>query len=215
MPTCVGCSRSSTFAGKKTLHATERDKPAAQEEREKFCRDIVLIPPEKLHFIDETGVNVAMARRYARAFGGERAHGAVPKNWGDNMTIVGSLNLDGDIHAMSLPGSIDGESFTVYIQRVLCPKLKPGDVVVMDNLGVHKVKAVRLAIEKRGAELRYLPPYSPEFNPIEKCWSKIKEALRAAAARSREALDRAVTDALNAVTPTDAQGWFISCGYSL
>jgi transposase len=156
-----------------------------------------------------------MARGYARAFGGERAHGAIPKNWGDNVTIVGSINLSGDIHAMSLPGSIDGESFTIYIQCVLRPNLRPGDIVVMDNLGAHKVKAVRRAIEECGAELRFLPPYSPDFNPIEKCWSKIKEALRAAAARSREALDQAITDALNAVTPSDAKGWFTSCGYSL
>ena len=116
---------------------------------------------------------------------------------------------------MSLPGSIDGTSFTVYIKSVLCPNLKPGDVVIMDNLGAHKAQAVRRAIEKCGAELRFLPPYSPEFNPIEKCWSKIKEALRAAAARSLEALDWAITNALNTVTRADARGWFSSCGYSL
>lgn len=154
-----------------------------------------------------------MARRYARAVGGERAHGAVPKNWGDNITLIGSLALDGTMHALTLPGSVDGEAFALYVERILCPNLEPGDVVVMDNLGSHKSQAVRTAIESRQAELWFLPPYSPDLNPIEQCWSKIKTALRAAAARSQEALDQAVTCALDSVRAKDARGWFQWCGY--
>lgn len=154
-----------------------------------------------------------MARRYARAIGGERAHGAIPKNWGENITLIGSLASNGTMHAMTLPGSVDGEAFTLYIERILCPNLQSGDVVVMDNLGAHKVDAVRRAIEERKAELWFQPPYSPDLNPIEQCWSKIKTALRAAAARSLEALDRAVTHALDSVRANDAKGWFQHCGY--
>lgn len=201
------------FAVKKTVHATERDRETVQKEREEFRAKIATLRPEKLHFVDETGVNIAMARRYARALGGERAHGAVPKNWGENISLIGSLAHDGTIHAMTLPGSVDGKAFTIYLKRILCPNLKPGDVVIMDNLGAHKSRAVRAAIEDRKAELQFLPPYSPDLNPIEQCWSKIKTSLRAAAARSIKALDQAVTDALNSVCPSDARGWFQHSGY--
>jgi transposase len=156
-----------------------------------------------------------MARLYARARGGARAHGAVPKNWGDNISLIGSICVDGRTTAMSLPGSTDGEAFTLYIEHILVPTLVPGDVVVMDNLSAHKRKSVRDAIEKCGAELRFLPPYSPDLNPIEQCWSKIKTALRAAAARSVDALNQAITSAIFAVTSSDTQGWFAHCGYSL
>ena len=170
---------------------------------------------EKVHFIDETGINIAMARLYARAKGGDRAHGAIPKNWGDNISLIGSLSLNGTIHAMTLPGSADGDAFLLYIKDILCPNLQKGDIVVMDNLSVHKSAAVRQAIEGKEAELRFLPPYSPDLNPIEQCWSKIKTALRAAAARSLEALDTAVTAALASVTAKDAGGWFQHSGYSV
>jgi transposase len=207
--------RSQSTQEKKDVHASERDTPEVQEAREKFRIDIVPVPIEKIYFIDETGMNIAMARLYARAGGGARAHGAIPKNWGDNVSLIGSLSFDGTMHAMTLPGSADGDAFLIYIKDILCPNLKEGDIVIMDNLSVHKIKAVREEIEARNAELRFLPPYSPDMNPIEQCWSKIKTALRAAKARSIEALDAAVTIALASVTAQDAQGWFGHSGYAV
>jgi transposase len=156
-----------------------------------------------------------MGRLYARAQGGMRAPGSLPRNWGGNVTLIGSLAVDGTMHAMSVSGSVDGDVFSVYVKRILCPNIKKGDVIVMDNLSTHKISFVRKAIEAKGAKLQFLPPYSPEMNPIEKCWSKIKTALRTAAARSRDALDAAITEALATVTAQDAKGWFESCGYSL
>lgn len=198
---------------KKTVHASERDQEANRERRETFRAEIDALEPECLHFVDETGINIAMARRYARAEGGARAHGDVPKNWGENVSVIGSISLDGQTAVMRVPGSVDADVFTTYVEQVLAPALKPGDVVVLDNLSVHKDRRVRDTIEAHGAELRFLPPYSPDFSPIEPCWSKVKTALRAAAARTVESLDAALTSALACITPQDARGWFKHCGY--
>jgi transposase len=165
-----------------------------------------------LVFIDETGVNLAMTRRYARAEGQERACGCAPKKPGENVSVIGSIRLDGSITAMNLPGALDGEAFHVYAEKILCPTLRSGDIVVMDNLRVHQNKRVRDLIEACGAEIWYLPPYSPKYNPIEECWSKVKSILRTIAARTREALDDGISYALNAVTPSDARGWFEHSG---
>jgi transposase len=167
----------------------------------------------RLVFVDEAGVHVAMARLYGRAAPGQRAVGAVPQNWGDNISIISAMGHEGLRATMSVAGAVDGDVFLIYMRDVLCPELKPGDVVVMDNLGAHKVEGVREAIEAVGASLVYLPPYSPDLNPIEHCWSKIKTALRAAAARTREALDEALSTAITAVSADNAQAWFRSCGY--
>jgi transposase len=164
-------------------------------------------------FIDEAGVHVAMARLYGRASRGERALGSVPQNWGDNISIISAMGREGLRATMTVAGAVDGEVFLIYVREILCPTLKAGDVVVLDNLGAHKVEGVRQAIEAAGAELHYLPPYSPDLNPIEKCWSKIKTALRAAAARTREALDEAISGAISAVSAQDAERWFRFCGY--
>ena len=166
-----------------------------------------------LVFVDEAGAHVAMARLYGRAAPGERAPGSVPQNWGDNVSMISALASDGLRATMTVPGAVDGEVFLIYVREVLCPALTGGDIVVMDNLGAHKVAGVREAIEAAGARLEYLPPYSPDLNPIEKCWSKVKTALRAAAARTREALDEAISGAIDAVSAHDAQAWFRSCGY--
>ena len=167
----------------------------------------------RLVFVDEAGAHVAMARRYGRAAPGQRAVGSVPQNWGDNISIISAMGREGLRATMTVEGAVDGEVFEIYVREVLCPSLAPGDVVVMDNLGAHRVEGVRLAIEAVGASLVFLPPYSPDFNPIEKCWSKIKTALRAAAARRREALDEAISKAISAVSADNAQAWFRSCGY--
>ena len=149
-----------------------------------------------------------MTRLHARCAGGGRIHEATPGGHWKIMTILGAMSLDGIIAAMTIEEATDGDIFLAFVQQVLCPALKPGDVVVMDNLSSHKAAAVRLSIEKVGAELLYLPPYSPDMNPIEKAWAKLKELLRAAQARTREVLEQAVAHALKCITPDNAKAWF-------
>ena len=171
------------------------------------------VSPEDLVFIDEAGSNAAMARRYGRASRGVRVHDAVPVNYGPNLTIIGAVTLRGLEAVMTIPGSTTGAVFLAYLHEVLGPKLRAGQVVVMDNLSAHKVQGVREAIEERGARLLYLPPYSPDFNPIEKAWSKLKSNLRTARARSIEALVDAIGEAMKTITDSNCEGWFRSCGY--
>ena len=166
-------------------------------------------------FIDESGFNIAMTPLYGRAPRGERALGSVPQNYGKNLTLIGALSADGLQALMTVDGATDGEVFRAYVEQVLCPTLAAGDVVVMDNLGAHKVRGIREAIEATGATIVYLPPYSPDWNPIEKCWSKLKTALRSIGARSREALEEAMAKVIKTVSRVDALGWFAHCGYQV
>jgi len=168
---------------------------------------------KRLKFLDEAGSNLSMTRLYGRAAPGERVFDSVPQNYGENISMLATLSLSGITAPMTISGAVDGLVFLAYVEQVLAPTLFPGDVVVMDNLGAHKVKGVQAAIEARGAKLIYLPPYSPDLNPIEKCWSKIKTYLRAAKARTREGLEKALKEALTLITAEDAAGWFASCGY--
>jgi len=164
-------------------------------------------------FLDETGVNIAMARPYARAPRGERAYASKPVNKGKNITVLGALSRAGILAAMTVEGSTDTQVFLSYVQTILVPTLRPGQVVIMDNLSSHKDDRIQTAIESVGAHLEYLPPYSPDLSPIEACWSKFKAILRAKATRTREALDAAITYAFKMLTPQDARGWFAHCGY--
>ena len=168
-----------------------------------------------MKFIDETGVNLAMTRLYGRAPKGQRVRDAVPQNAGPNVTMVGALGIHGIEAVMTVEGATDTEMFLAYLEHVLAPTLRPGDIVVMDNLRAHKVDGVQPVLERRGARLLYLPPYSPDLSPIELCWSKLKTALRAAKARTPQGLDAAVTQALTTVTAADARGWFAFCGYAV
>jgi len=168
-----------------------------------------------LKFLDEAGSNLAMTRLYGRGGGGARVVETVPQNYGENITMLATLSLAGIEAPMTINGAVDGIVFKVYVEQVLCPTLTKGDVVVMDNLPAHKVAGIEELIEARGAKLIYLPPYSPDLNPIEKCWSKIKTYLRKAKARTREELEKALREALLLVTEDDAQGWFKSCGYAI
>ncbi len=156
-----------------------------------------------------------MTRLYGRAAGGERVIDTVPQNYGENITMLGALTVSGIVAPMTINGAVDGTVFKAYVEQVLTPTLLAGDVVVMDNLPAHKVTGIRELIEARGARLIYLPPYSPDLNPIEKCWSKIKTYLRAAKARTRTELEKALAEALLLVSPKDAIGWFRSCGYAI
>ena len=165
-------------------------------------------------FLDESGVTTEMTRRYGRAARGERVHDAVPAGHWRTLTLLATLSLGGVRAAMTVEAPTDGDVFLAYVEQVLGPRLQPGEVVILDNLPAHKVAGVRALIEARGAYLLYLPPYSPDFNPIEQAWSKIKESLRAAKARTLPLLDDAITAALAAITPDNAVGWFRHCGYS-
>ena len=183
--------------------------------REQYRAEIAAIDPATFVFVDESGVNTAMTRRYARAPRGERAVGSVPKNWGENVTMLGAMRSDGVSAVMTVAGATDEEIFRLFVEWLLVPSLREGEVVVMDNLGAHTSAWVREAIEAAGARLIYLPPYSPDLNPIEQCWSKVKTSLRAAKARTREALDDAITCAFRTVTASDAAGWFTHAGYPI
>ena len=165
-------------------------------------------------FVDECSTNIALTRLYARAPRGERAYGKAPRNWGKNITLISSLSADEGIGAaMSVEGATDGAAFETYVKHFLAPTLRRGQIVVMDNLQVHKIKRVRDLVEGAGAEVLFLPPYSPDFSPIEEAFSKVKGILRRIGARTREALLEATSEALDAVSRTDAVGWFGHCGY--
>ena len=164
-------------------------------------------------FINETWLNTKMARLRGRAPRGERYRASLPHGHWKTTTFVAGLRLSGLGAPMVIDGPINGEIFRVYVERVLMPTLRPGDVVIMDNLGSHKGAAVRLAIEAAGAELRFLPPYSPDFNPIEMAFSKLKALLRKAATRTRDALWNAVGTTLDAFTPQECANYFTAAGY--
>jgi transposase len=155
-----------------------------------------------------------MTRAYARSPRGQRAFGFAPRNWGDNVSILGAMSLQGPLASMYIDGATDGRVFLTYLKKVLVPKLWPGAVVVMDNLSAHKVKGVQALIESAGARLLYLPPYSPDFNPIELAWSKFKNCLRKTAARTKEALGAAIGAALDTISASDAHGYFAHRGYA-
>lgn len=196
---------------KKSLHATERDTEANLKRREEFIAKIRTVAPERLIFLDESGVTTSMTRLYARSLGGQRIHESTPGGHWKIMTILGAMSLRGMVATMTIEAATDAEIFLAYIEHVLCPALKPGDVVVMDNLSSHKVNGVREWIEKAGAEVLYLPPYSPDLNPIEKAWAKLKQLLRSAKARTKETLDQAIEQALRLISADNAQAWFKHC----
>jgi len=195
------------------IHACERNLERVQEARQQYCSTMAGEMVGKLRFLDESGSSIAMTRLFGRAAKGERIFDTVPQNYGSNITMLAALSLSGISAPMTVKGAVDAMVFKAYVEQVLCPTLCAGDVVIMDNLGAHKVSGIRELIEATGARVIYLPPYSPDLNPIEKCWSKIKTALRAAKARTREALEEALKAVLATVTKEDATGWFESCGY--
>ena len=156
-----------------------------------------------------------MTRRRARAPRGERAVGRTPRNHGPNVTLLATLTPEGIGPAVALPGAVDGAAFVAYAERILAPSLRPGQVVILDNLSAHKSAGARTAVEAVGARLLFLPPYSPDFNPIELAFAKVKARLRAAAERSPEGLVAATAAAIDAVSTTDARGFYAHCGFPL
>lgn len=165
-------------------------------------------------FLDESGAKTNLTRLCGRALKGERAHASAPHGHWQTTTMISSIRLDGSTACMALEGTTDTESFRAYVDQVLVPTLRPGDIVVMDNLSPHKSDPTVALITNTGAQVLFLPAYSPDFNPIEKMWSKVKNLLRGAEARTPADLITAIGRALAMVTPQDAFGWFVSCGYS-
>ena len=184
------------------------------EKREAWSDITGEIPLENLIFLDESGVNTNMSRRYARAKGGRRAVDAVPLNKGQSTTILSTMRLDGTTVPTVFPGAVNRDKFKAYLRDCLVPTLRQGDVVVMDNLPCHKVDGVSSLIEQAGASVLYLPPYSPDLNPIEMMWSKLKAFLRMVKARTVDSLLAAIPLAFAAVSISDISGWFSAAGYS-
>jgi transposase len=169
----------------------------------------------RLKWLDEMGSQLNLTRDYGRALPGERIYESVPSAYGSNYTLLGVLGLGGIEAPWLIEGALNGELFRLYVSRVLAPTLRAGDILVMDNLPTHKVAGIAESVEARGARLEYLPPYSPDLNPIERCWSKIKTYLRGAKARSYGALSRAIKEALATVSESDIRAWFEFCGYAV
>ena len=184
-----------------------------ESQRRAFVARVAGVNPARLVFIDESGSHIAMTRAYARAPRGARVFGRVPRNRGSALTMIGALGLSGFRTMMTIEGGTTGEVFKHFVMHHLVPTLAPGDVVVMDNLGAHHATGVRAAIEGSGARLEYLPAYSPDLNPIELAWSKVKAKLNAIGARTVPRLVRAVATAVRSVTAADGAGWFKHSGY--
>jgi transposase len=195
---------------KKVLGATERK----EEERKQWQAKAQKTDRRKFIFLDECGSNIALTRLYARAPKGKRAYGSIPRNRGKNVTLLTCLSLQGIGESLIVDGAVNAELFEKYIEHILLPSLQPGQIVVMDNARIHKGKRVKQLIEERGCQVLFLPAYSPDFSPIEEAFSKIKTLLRQRGARTREALQCALEDALLTVSTTDALGWFTHCGYA-
>ena len=167
----------------------------------------------RLVFVDESGAKTNMTRRYGRAIAGQRAVDDTPSGHWCTTTMLSSVRLDGSTACMVVDGATTKDIFEAYVEQILLPTIKAGDIVVLDNLSAHKSQRVRELMESVGAELWYLPAYSPDLNPIEKMWSKVKSILRTLKARTKETLIHAIATALEMVTANDAKGWFESCGY--
>jgi transposase len=196
-------------AQKKTLGASEQK----AEARDAWRAGAAPIPPDDLVFPDETSSRLGYTPTHAWAPRGQRARAAAPRNPGENKTVIAALTLDGVGALMRFDGGMTSDRFTGYVRHILAPTLRPGQVVVADNLRAHHAEGARAAIEARGARFLPLPSYSPDFNPIEHASSKVKQALRRARARTDDALRAATWAAFAAITPKDAAGWFAHCGY--
>jgi transposase len=178
-----------------------------------YRRRVSGVDANRLIFIDEAAVNTAMTRHFGRAAPGERVVEQVPRNYGAQTSMISALGLRGLVATMTLEGAVDTLAFNAYLNEVLAAELRRGDVVILDNLNVHKASQIEQVATRRGARVIWLAPYSPDYSPIEECWSKIKQALRAAKARTREELEAALVRAMNQITNSDIRGWFNHCGY--
>ena len=200
-------------AQKKTAHATEQDRPDILKRREEWFDGQLDLDPERLVFIDETWASTNMARRHGRCRRGERLRSGVPHGHWKTTTLVAGLRRTGMVAPMVLDGPINGDWFEAYVRQILVPDLRRGDVVIMDNLSSHKRASVRDLIEAAGARLLFLPPYSPDFNPIEKAFSRLKAMLRKAGERTVSGLWSLIGRLVDLFQPQECANYFSSCGY--
>ena len=192
---------------KKTPRAAEQQSPKVQAQRQQFRQEIADIDPNKRIYVDETGATTNMERRYARSPRGTRAYGAAPGSW-KTLTTISALRLSGVVTSLTFPGATDQQAFRTFIRRCLVPSLRRGDVVLWDNLKVHQDPLVAQWIAEAGCRILPLPPYSPDYSPIEEMFSKVKAALRTLAVRTTESLFGAIGKAIHKVTRRDIRGWF-------
>jgi transposase len=209
MAICRALKKLKITRKKKVLHDTNRDTPKTRRKRRAFCKQAADFDPDHLIFVDETGTNTALTRTHGRAPVGERVEGAVPASW-STLTLICGLRLSGVTAPLVFSGATDTATFESYVEQVLVPQLHAGDVVIWDNLKPHKATAVVAVVEAAGATVVPLPPSSPDLSPIEEMFSKVKGALRSAAARTKDVLIDAIGNALRDVRPGDIAGWFRS-----
>jgi transposase len=200
-------------AQKKTLHASERDTPRVRALRGHFKKRLAEEDPATLVFVDESGINTAMARLRGRAASGERVIGSVPQGHWKTLTLIGALRLEGMSAAVTVDAAADTDVFGAFVHDALVPSLRPGDVVLWDGLSPHKAQRMQREIQQAKARLIQLPPYSPDLSPIEPAWGKVKSHIRDIAPRDIQALGNAATEGFASITPADARGWFKKCGY--
>lgn len=204
-----------TAAKKKSLHASQRDTPKVKRKRSQFRKEVNELDVKHFKFLDESGINIDLTRRYGRAAPGERVVDSVPQPSGPQTTTLAVIGWNGVSAPLVLSGSVNGTVFYGYIEQCVLPTLQAGDILFMDNLSAHKVAGLEELIRARGAHLIYLPPYSPDFNPIELAWSKVKSILRRIKARTFSDLLDALKQALEAITTQDIHAWFAHCGYAI
>lgn len=197
------------------IYARERDREDVVEMRAAWVENQAKMNAAKLVFLDESGINIDFTRLYGRSKGSDRTWDKVPLNTPENTTLLSSVRLNGEMVCNYFPGAMTGELFLTYIQNSLVPHLQKGDIVIMDNLRAHKVDGVQQMIERAGASVLYLPPYSPDFNPIEMLWSKLKSVLRALKIRNSDILWNVIPFIFDAVSLGDIVSWFHEAGYSL
>jgi transposase len=194
---------------KKSLAAAER----VEADRQAFRQRVARLDRRRLVFTDETGFHLALTRAYGRAARGERVNQSVPRNHGKGVTLIGSLGLRGLLAPLSIEGAVDTVVFDSYVRQALVTELRPTDIVLLDNLPVHQASQVEQAVASVKAQVLWLPAYSPDFSPIENCWSKVKTLVRGRQPRTPKELNIALAAALKAVTLDDIDGWFRHCGY--
>src|SRR3954471_17590674 len=200
-------------AEKKSLRTEEQERPELARQGADWRAGQARLNPQRLVFVDETGAATNMARRYGRGPRGKRVDGPVPHGHWKATTFVGGLTARGFVAPYVTDGAMNGAIFKAWVEQILAPALRPGDIVIMDNLAAHKVAGVREAIEAQGAELRYLPPYSPDLNPIEQAFAKLKTLLRKAAERTVDALWNTIGRLLELFPPTECANYFANSGY--
>ena len=200
---------------KKTLRASEQEREDIIRARAEWAEFQKTVDPNRLVFLDESGIKTNMIRLYGRALHGKRCYDSAPNGQCEAMTVLSSIRLDGTTESVVFKGAVDRKMFDEYIKTILAPSLRLGDIVIMDNLSVHKSESAYNYIKKEQAERLFLPAYSPDLNPIEKMWSKVKQILRGIKAGTHEELFTGVGRALDRVSANDAQGWFKSCGYTI